>query len=283
MKKIIPLIISSLIISLFTFVSCSQEAPKPAPYDTLILTNDNYADFNDETKMSKYYGKQVCIKMSSDIKNDTLAKVFYNGQFSNLSKYNEEKMENEYIYAILDFSDTTATFINTYFCGNIQKIILSDKVEYFSDVFNGGLLEEIVVPDNNPNFKSIDGILYDKNVTTIEAYPRANKTEKLVIPETITSLSSKIQQQTSNATKEIVFPSKFENFTANYAFYRLGALEKVVFKTIVEPTTGCFTECSENLKFYVPSGKKQDFIDKWTVWYTATDYSGELSDRVFEN
>lgn len=285
LKKSYLLIISAMIFSFIGLFSCSYDVPNNTPeYDVLVLTNDNYENFNDETKMSKYIGKEVYIKMASDIKGVTLTAVFYEGNFRNFFKFNEQTQENDYIYSILDFSDAEITSIYTYFCNNVKKIILSDKVTDFGDVGNAFLLEEIIVPENNTAFKSIDGILYDKNVTKVMAYPRNSQIEKLVIPETIKKLDNRIQQSVeSSSTKEIVFPSEFEGFTANYAFYRIRNLEKVVFKTIIDPATGCFTECNKDLKFYVPAGKKQDFINKWSTWYNTAEYSGELADRVFES
>ena len=147
-------------------------------------------------------------------------------------------------------------------------------------------MEEIIAPDDNNEVTSIDGILYNKDLTTVNGFPRATKIEKLVFPSTLQRFNCYFEQQTSSATKEVVFPSSFKEFRSS-SFFRFPALEKVVFEGTEPPamlsTYTCFTECSDDIKFYVPKGCKDAYVTAWTDWYSHTEYAGDLADRIVES
>ena len=70
---------------------------------------------------------------------------------------------------------------------SIRKITIGSGVAYldlemFVECYG---LEEIVVSEQNPNYCSVDGILYDKNVTTVIAYPMS-QSEEYQVPASVT-------------------------------------------------------------------------------------------------
>lgn len=70
----------------------------------------------------------------------------------------------------------------------------------FANVF----VSEFVVDDGNPAYASVDGIFYDKNMTTLLGYP-ARKTDKLYeIPETVNSIRAEAIEVTDNLEKIII-------------------------------------------------------------------------------
>lgn len=86
-------------------------------------------------------------------------------------------------------------------CSSLKEIRISSTVNILSntsDTFitgNGGLtdhcyaLENIYVEENNPYLCSIDGILYNKEKTSIIAIPPQLKVESLFIPEGVTRIT----------------------------------------------------------------------------------------------
>ena len=56
--------------------------------------------------------------------------------------------------------------------------------------FAAGSLEAITVAASNPSFTSIDGVLFNKTVTTLITYPTAKKDTSYSIPSTVTKLDS---------------------------------------------------------------------------------------------
>ncbi len=72
----------------------------------------------------------------------------------------------------------------------LTTISLPKSLKYVeSSSFNESGLTSIIVDVNNENFKSIDGVLYDKNVTKIAGFP-AKKGGVYKIPSTISSIKS---------------------------------------------------------------------------------------------
>ncbi|MCQ2583026.1 MAG: hypothetical protein MJ160_03865 [Treponema sp.] len=283
MKKLMKnyfLLAGLLIASVLNFVSCAGNVPTDKTI-RLELNSSNYEDFNNEEIMSQYIGKEIYIHADETVDIEVLDNVFWKGAYDSIGVSVDEEWIP--IYAIVDLSDTSLDMCS--FVGNVKKVILSKKC-WFIDSFNAGLLEEIIAPDDNNEVTSIDGILYNKNLTTVNGFPRATKIEKLVFPSTLQRFNCEFEQQTSSATKEVVFPSSFKEFRLS-SFFRFPALEKVVFEGPVPPamysTYTCFTECSPDIKFYVPKGCKQAYVDAWADWYSHAGYAGDLADRIVES
>ncbi|MCQ2590145.1 MAG: hypothetical protein MJ179_06950, partial [Treponema sp.] len=272
-----------LIASVFNFVSCAGNVPTDKTI-RLELNSSNYEDFNNEEIMSQYIGKEIYIHADETV-DDTIINEVLDGAYGNISKKNDELDIWESIYATLDLSDSSA--LSCYLYGNVRKVILPDEC-YYIEVTNASILEEILVSKDNKYFSSVDGILYDKGLTGLKVYPRANKLEKLVLPSTVTHFDHDLHQQQPPVTKEVVIPESFEGFL-EWSFYRFAALEKVVFKGTEPPAMNyndrgaAFKECSDDIKFYVPKGCKQAYVDAWTDWYSHTKYAGDLADRIVES
>lgn len=276
--------------SVFSFVSCS--GGEVSPVDNTIrleLNSSNYDDFNNEEIMSQYIGKEIYIHVDETVTSTIFNDVFFNGKYKDFCKsLDNENSKYDYIYATLDLSDATQDY--SYVCGNVKKLILS-KNTYYIDVFNARILEEIVIPEDNTHLTVIDGIMYDKDVKKIEGFPRATKLKKYVIPSTITDLtSSDINQPTTTSTKEVVVHENFKTFRSS-SFFRFKGLESVVLKCTEPPVMGfdtsrnfaAFKECSGDIKFYVPKGCKDAYVQAWEQWYTCTEYDGDLADRIVES
>ncbi|MBR3968748.1 MAG: leucine-rich repeat protein [Clostridia bacterium] len=77
-----------------------------------------------------------------------------------------------------------------YDCYNLKKVTIgADVLLLRNSMFNCcPSLEQIVVSQNNPYYTSVDGIVYNKDVTKMLAIPRA-KTTAHVVPETVTDIN----------------------------------------------------------------------------------------------
>jgi len=67
-----------------------------------------------------------------------------------------------------------------------------------NELYECPLLEEIKVPDNHSKYKTVDGILYSKNMKTLLCYPKSKILDEYVIPESVVSIND-------NALKNIKF------------------------------------------------------------------------------
>ncbi len=94
---------------------------------------------------------------------------------------------------------------------------VSDKVTLLSTELLGSLscLEAIVVDENNPKYTSIDGVLYNKDVTSLIRYPKAKVAGEYVAPATLREVEE-------------------------YAFSGVKNLDSVVFKNNINFKFGCF-------------------------------------------
>ena len=78
-------------------------------------------------------------------------------------------------------------------------------------------LSTISVDSENPSYTSIEGILYDKTISTLICYPEGKNDTELIIPSTVEVICDSTFQ---NCTKlsNIVFPESLKTI-GDYAFY----------------------------------------------------------------
>lgn len=105
-------------------------------------------------------------------------------------------------------------------CLYLSSIILSDKVisigkAPFADCW---ALKKIQVHSSNPNYKTIDNVLFNKSGTILIQYPIAKTNNTYTIPSSVTTIGESAFQSSSNLT-EIKIPSSVITIN-NKAFFR---------------------------------------------------------------
>ena len=75
-------------------------------------------------------------------------------------------------------------------CTSLVSIVITDTVTKISDVAFMGCqkLTEIIVSENNSNYSSIDGVLFNKDKTKLVLYPRAKPETSYDIPNSVTTI-----------------------------------------------------------------------------------------------
>jgi len=71
----------------------------------------------------------------------------------------------------------------------IKELNVSASLEFIGPIGKCSSLVKINVDPANPNYQSIDGVLYDKQVTTLLHVPSQLKMRKLKVPETVRSIA----------------------------------------------------------------------------------------------
>lgn len=112
-------------------------------------------------------------------------------------------------------------------------------------------LPSIGVDKNNTSYKSIEGILYNYDVTEILLCPRA-KSGKVIIPNTVKRIAEKCFQGCTKLTM-IELPRSIETIE-DYAFSGLKLDRLVIPNTVVSVGTGCFANTVINKTFRFPQG-----------------------------
>lgn len=103
---------------------------------------------------------------------------------------------------------STLVFISNSAFGNCVQLteinLPKEFLGFDSNSFDETYFTAINVDEDNPNFTSTDGVLYNKDVTKVLAFP-TKKTGSYRVPATITSLSTKVVNNVS--INELIIPT----------------------------------------------------------------------------
>lgn len=112
-------------------------------------------------------------------------------------------------------------------------------------------LKSISVDDANENYASVDGVLYNKDMTELIQYPGGREGE-YVIPSGITSINDYAFASNSNITS-MVIPSSV-NHVGTYVFFRCSNLaEMSIPDNLTSIPDGMFSMCEALKTFEIPS------------------------------
>ncbi len=97
-------------------------------------------------------------------------------------------------------------------CRSLINITLSSAVEsIYDDTFKGCIsLMKIDVDSANPNYQSIDGVLYNKGLTELIRYPAAKKEKEIFIVDSVTTICISAFDDCKNLTS-IHLPSNLDH------------------------------------------------------------------------
>ncbi len=114
-----------------------------------------------------------------------------------------------------------------YNCDSLTSVTIGNSVtsigyEAFSDCDS---LANITVEENNPRYCSVNGVLFNKDKTTLLAYPAGKTASSYTIPNSVTSIGDCAFYGCSSLTS-IAFPDSVTSVGAG-AFYKCNALEAV--------------------------------------------------------
>ena len=143
-------------------------------------------------------------------------------------------------------------------CSSLVSIIISEGVTYIgNNVFDGcSSLQSIDVAEGNANHKSIDGVLFDKNATTLLACPRG-KLGSYTIPHGVTEIEESAFSDCSNLTS-ITIPHGVTEIRW-YAFSDCSSLTSIVIpEGVTSIVSGTFSGCSSLTSISLP--ETLDFV-----------------------
>ena len=117
-------------------------------------------------------------------------------------------------------------------------------------------LKEIHVSASNPNMASVEGVVYDKDLTTLLIYP-SQKTDKHVIPDTVTNIDALFSFGKGTAPKvDVVFGANVQNYVMeNGVIYNKDKTE-VVFSTSAATGKYVLPETVTYIGYFAFSGSK---------------------------
>jgi len=115
-------------------------------------------------------------------------------------------------------------------CSSLNSVNIPDSVRYIGDLVfdNCKKLYAIDVDENNIEYSSIDGVLYNKDKTFLLAYPRGKINSTFVIPSCVTTIKYGAFIHCVNITS-IIIPGNITSIRG-YAFYYCINLTNVTFE-----------------------------------------------------
>ena len=201
-------------------------------------------------------------------------------------------LEKDYVYAIPKSAATVtipdnivaqgrirdAALCN---CPNLVTLNLSKNFNDFSCYYkfdNCPKLKAVNVPADNPNYKTVDGVLYNKNVTRIVFVPGA-KTGAFTVPETVNEVYDRAFKDAKQLTS-VTFPKNFlSTFDMAYTFEnceKLTALNFADTNKDYKTANGIVYKKDMTELYFVPNGK----TGSYTIPSTVTNIQ---NNRAFKN
>ncbi len=155
------------------------------------------------------------------------------GAYTSTVWYEERVQKNELIFAgnvlingiwvegdIVIPEGVTSIGPNTFYHNDyIKSLTIPSTVENISDsaLIGSRPMYEFIVSEDNKNYTTKDGVLYNKDMTELIQYPVAKNDTSFTIPETVTSISP-YAFYGCVYLKDIIFPESVTNIGQN-AFY----------------------------------------------------------------
>ena len=118
------------------------------------------------------------------------------------------------------------TFAN---CTSLKNVSIgSGCTSISSEAFcNANAIEKITVAEDNKNFTVVDGVLYNKDMTTLVLYPK-NRSGEFAVPDTVTTIADYAFDNAPKLTKVTIGENVKSVGTS--AFKNCNSLETVIFK-----------------------------------------------------
>ena len=176
-------------------------------------------------------------------------------------------------------SVTTIEWLAFYRCSSLVEVNIPSSVTTIIErAFHCcQSLEAINVDENNPNYASIDGVLYDKNITKLIHYPIKHKSTSITIPETITTIEQHAFDDCKSLSS-VVMSNSVTNIGI-WAFCVCSSLTEITFSENLERIEGrAFSGCSAFTDITLPNSVT--FIGDWTFADCISLKSIKLSDNL---
>jgi hypothetical protein len=145
-------------------------------------------------------------------------------------------------------------------CASLSKIDIPASVTTIVD-YAFSICEKLVsinVDDNNPNYSSVDGVLYDKKKTTLIQAP-GNLQGKHTIPSSVTNIANGAFYYCKGLT-DLVIPSSVTNIS-EFAFENCTGLTNVTIPSSVKNIdTKAFSGC-KNLDLVISNAKENVTVE----------------------
>ena len=242
-------------------LNTSSKDFKTEPYKDGVMIN-NYMGNNQNIKIpSTIDGKNVVAIANATFVNSNIKSVvipntvkeLHNGAFKGCSNLEKIILGNSIESIEDDCFDS---------CIKLKSIDLPSTLKKFDETFfdNCPMLSDINIDENNPNYTSIDGIVFSKDTSTLVCYPEGKKNETYTIPNNVTNIAMYALENNDNL-KEIIVSSNVSTIEEG-AFINCDNLEKIVIDTNVRSIQKNLLDGSDKAVIYC---EKESYAMRYAI------------------
>ena len=165
-----------------------------------------------------------------------------------------------------------------FFCSSLTSITLPEGVTTIGNyVFSSCIiLDEIEVSPENPNYTSVDGVLFTKDMKTLIQYPEGKSNSEYTIPYGVTTIGDNAFFSCDFLTS-VTIPDSVKTI-GDRAFYLCTALRSITIPdSVVNIGEGTFSQCP-NLTVKCTEGSyAQEYLERNDIRFTYLTSDTDMS------
>ena len=230
--------------------------------NTIVVSAEVYGDFEYEIKensedivITKYNGNDTSVEFPEEI-NGRKVKEIGGAAFANCDCLKEVNIPNNII------SISAGAFSG---CDGLTKVTIPESVSELGVNFYSGWpfcdctkLQEILVDENNPAYTSEDGVLFNKEMTSLIGYPAGKTDIEYNIPDGINTIGDS-SFYLNKHVRRVVFSDSVK-YVGNSAFGHCENLEEVIMTDNVNNIQGwAFNNCFNLEKITLPKSCSMEY------------------------
>ncbi len=176
----------------------------------------------------------------------------YEGNSTNDTLVIPDEIDGQPVVALDSFSVAASE--------NVKFVVIGKNVTSIDRrAFCGSLhIEKYTVDEENPSYKSVDGVLFSKDGKKLLAYPNARKdgegktVTEYAIPDTVEEIGE-TAFYFNNSLEKVIFPASLQKID-DYGFIKCSALTEIVLNEgLTEIGVDSFSFCDAVQKIVLPS------------------------------